>query len=275
MSTTPPTESFRPLSLHTVALRLIAVAVAIILVSVVTLLGHQRTTGLLSQNLHTVFWYVDVGREYNLATWYNSGLWLLLGALAAAIAAARPAYRRSWWLLAVVALFASVDEYLEIHERLDVPGNWIAERLPVDLGFTWVLIGAPIALVIGLLLLRLVLSLPRRALIGLVVGAGLFVAGAIGVESVNGLILQRHGGVVTNGFLYGTMVEELFEMSGVAVALASLISLVQHDARRGMLRLDPAVLPVPSAPRDRTRGTSAADTADRPGPGASRTAAGR
>src|SRR5699024_9387011 len=128
-----------------------------------SLLGHQRTEGRLSENLHVVFWYFDVGREYNLATWYNSGLWLVMGALAAAIAVARPALYRSWWLLAWVALFASVDEYLEVHERLDVPGDVLAQHLPVEIGFTWVFVGAPLALVVGALLLRLVLSLPRSA----------------------------------------------------------------------------------------------------------------
>ncbi|WP_263309639.1 hypothetical protein [Brachybacterium atlanticum] len=83
------------------------------------------------------------------------------------IALAGPAFRRSWWLLTVVALLASVDEHLEIHERFDVPGDRLAALLPLDVGFTRVLVGGPIALVIGLLVLHLVLPLPRRALIKL------------------------------------------------------------------------------------------------------------
>jgi hypothetical protein len=233
--------SFRPLSPHRIAVRLIAVAVVIILVALASLLAHQRTTGVTSQNLHTVFWYFDVGREYNMATWYNSGLWLLLGVLAAMIALARPVFRRSWWLLSVVALFASVDEYLEVHERFDVPGTWLAERLPFHVGFTWVLVGAPIALVIGLLLLRLVLSLPRRALIGILLGGATVLVGAIGVESLNGRHLAASDWVVDNRYIYGTMIEELLEMSGIAIALAALISLFQHDSASGHYRLDPQV----------------------------------
>ena len=64
---TPDEADFRPLSLPRIAARLIAVAVVIILVALVTLLAHQRTTGVTSQNFHTVFWYYDVGREYNLS----------------------------------------------------------------------------------------------------------------------------------------------------------------------------------------------------------------
>src|SRR5690625_775722 len=179
----PAPDAFRPLTLHKVALGLIVVAVVIILIALASLLGHQRTEGRLSENLHVVFWYFDVGREYNLATWYNSGLWLVMGALAAAIAVARPALHRSWWLLAGVALFASVDEYLEVHERLDVPGDVLAQHLPVEIGFTWVLVWAPIALVVGALLLRLVLSLPRRATLGVLLGGALFLTGAVGIRS--------------------------------------------------------------------------------------------
>lgn len=91
-----------------------------------------------------------------MTTWYRAGLWLVLGIRAATIAVARPAFRWSWWLLALVSRFASVDECLEVHERLDLPGNLLAERLPVDIGFTWVVLGMPIALA----LLRRVLSLP-------------------------------------------------------------------------------------------------------------------
>lgn len=249
MSSSPPAPAgFRPLPQYRVALCLIAVAATIIVVALVFLLAHQRTTGLLSQNLHTVFWYFDVGREYNLATWYNSGLWLLMGAVAAVIASARPLRRGAWWLVAAIALFASVDEYLEVHERLDLPADRLLERLPFDPGFSWVVLGAPIAVVIGLLLLRFVLALPSRVRNGLILGAVLFLLGAIGVESVNGMILAGNDHIVNNAFLYGTMLEELLEMSGVAIAFSSLLSLFQQDARSGVLRLDPAVLPAPTTP---------------------------
>ncbi|WP_114854767.1 hypothetical protein [Brachybacterium sp. YJGR34] len=242
MTTQPPApDDYRPLPMRRIALGLIGLALGIVVISLVFLTAHQRTTGLLSQNLHTVFWYFDVGREYNVATWFNSGLWLLMGVLAVAIALFRPPLRRSWWLLAVVALFASIDEYLEVHERLDVPGNRLMERLPFDLGFSWVLLGAPLGLAIALLLLRLVLSLPSRARAGIVLGGALFLVGALGVETLNGLVLARHDGLVTNAFLYGTMIEELCEMSGLSIALAALLGTVQRDRVQGTLRLDPAV----------------------------------
>src|SRR5690606_4926639 len=115
--------------------------------------------------------------------------------------------------------------------------------LPVTIGFSWVLLGAPIALVIVLLLLRLVLSLPPRARNGLFLGGALFLAGAVAVETLNGRILVGNDGIVNNAYIYSTMLEELLEMSGIAVAFASLLSLIQRDPVARVLRLDPALLP--------------------------------
>src|SRR5690625_4791130 len=129
---------------------------------------------------------------------------------------------------------ATTDIYtLSLHDALPI--------LPVEIGFTWVLVGAPIALVVGALLLRLVLSLPRRATLGVLLGGALFLTGAVGIETINGRILVANDMVVDNAYIYSTMVEELLEMSGVAVALSPLVSLIQYDAGRGVLRLDPAV----------------------------------
>ncbi|MFE7604773.1 hypothetical protein ACFU1Q_06360 [Brachybacterium paraconglomeratum] len=85
------------------------------------------------------------------------------------------------------------------------------------------------------------LSLPRRALIGILLGGALLLVGAVGVDSLNGRHLAASDWMVDNRYIYGTMLEELLEMIGIAVALGALISLFQHDARSGHHRLDPAV----------------------------------
>lgn len=234
-------SGYRALPLRRIATVLALLAVLIVLVSLATLLGHQRTEGRLSQDLHSVFWYFDVGREQNAATWYAAGLWLLLGAVAAAVALARPRRRWSWWLIAAVGVVASADEYLELHERLDIPAQRLAAVLPFDLWFTWVLVGLPIALLVGAVLLRTVIALPAASRLGIIVAGALFVVSAVGVETLNGRTLERADGVVTNAYLYGTMVEELCEMAAVGLALASVLALVQHRRADGTLRLDPRV----------------------------------
>lgn len=85
------------------------------------------------------------------------------------------------------------------------------------------------------------LLLPRRALIGILLGGALFLVGAVGVKSLNGRHLAASDWIVDNRYIYTTMLGELLEMSGIAVPLAALISLFQHDARSGHHRLDPAM----------------------------------
>ncbi|PWD50238.1 hypothetical protein C8046_05730 [Serinibacter arcticus] len=256
----------RPLPLVRIATVLSAIGVVIVVIALVTLTAHQRTEGRLSQDLHTVFWYFDVGREHNVATWYATGLWLLVAAVAVAIALSRPPRRRSWWVVATVATVASVDEALELHERLDGPAQRVAALLPFDLWFTWVLIGLPIALVVGAVLLRTILALPIASRIGILVAGTLFVLGAVGVETLNGRTLARADGVVTNTYLYATMVEEVVEMTAVSLALASLLALAQHSRATGTLRLDPRVSGrggAPSAARRRPPSGTRTQPADR------------
>lgn len=61
------------------------------------------------------------------------------------------------------------------------------------------------------------------------------------MESLNGRHLAASDWIVDNRYIYGTMIEELLEMSGIALALAALISLFQRDPASGHYRLDPAV----------------------------------
>lgn len=232
---------YRSLPLGRTAMVTGGLGVLVALIALTTLTLLQNVPAAYVDDVHTVFWHFDVGREHNVATWYSAGLWLLLAAASVAVALARPRRRASWWFIAVVATLASADEYLELHERLDGPAQRIAALLPFDLWFTWVLVGAPIALVVAALLLRAVLTLPPASRLGIVVAGALFVLGSVGVETLNGRTLERYDGVVTNAYLYGTMVEEVLEMVAVGLALASVLALVQHRRSDGTLRLDPRV----------------------------------
>ncbi|WP_135848358.1 hypothetical protein [Serinibacter arcticus] len=234
-------RGYRSLPLRRMAAVTAGIGLLITLIALATLTLLQNAPAQYFDDIHTVFWHFDVGREHNVATWYSAGLWLLLAVASIAIALARPQRPRSWWFIAVVATLASADEYLELHERLDGPAQSLATALPFDLWFTWVLVGLPIAVVVAAVLLRAVLSLPAASRLGIVVAGTLFVLGAVGVETVNGSILERNDGIVTNAYLYGTMVEEVLEMAAVGLALASVLALVQHRRSDGTLRLDPRV----------------------------------
>ncbi|MET3951296.1 hypothetical protein [Arthrobacter sp. UYEF36] len=178
------------------------------------------------------FYFFDVGREINLPTWFSAGLWITAGILAGYFARRASRHRRSWALFCVVCVVFSIDETLELHERLDAIGNELGRYLPLQLGFTWVIPGVLIAGLIVLSLLRMVLALPRTPRAGLLAAGIIFVGGGVGVETLSGLFVQ--GDTLPWQFFLLTLVEETLEMTGIALGVAALAHLIayRHSADR-------------------------------------------
>ena len=178
------------------------------------------------ERIHFWFYFFDVGREINVPTWFSAGLWILTGVVAGYIARKAGRFKKSWWLFASVCIFFSLDETLELHERLDLIGGRIALLLPFEVGFTWIIPGILIAAVLVLLLLRLVLSLPPAVRNGIIGAGATFVSGAVVVETISGNWILANG--MTWHFFAMVLVEETLEMAGVALCLASLLHLVEY-----------------------------------------------
>ena len=178
------------------------------------------------EDIHFWFYFFDVGREINVPTWFSAGVWIMIGVLAGYFARHATRFRFSWGFFSFLALFLSLDETLELHERLDGIGNELARYVPVQLGFTWVIPGVLIAALVCALLLRLVLSLPRAVKLGLFASGIVFVAGSVGAESLSGLAFLNEGAAPS--FFVLTVIEETLEMTGLALCLASLLHLLEH-----------------------------------------------
>jgi hypothetical protein len=206
------------------------------------------------------FYFFDVGRELNVPTWFSSGLWIAAGILAGYFARHASRHRRSWALFAVVCLVLSIDETLELHERLDGIGNALAKYVPVQLGFTWVIPGLLIAGLIVLSLLRMVLSLPRTPRTALLAAGIVFVGGGVGVETLSGFFIQ--GATLPWQFFLLTLIEETLEMTGIALlvaALAHIIAVRPSADRSTAYRVADRSLPEPGPAADPcTNGATAA-----------------
>jgi hypothetical protein len=170
------------------------------------------------------FYFFDVGREINVPTWFSAGLWIIAAALAGYFSRHASRYRSSWVLFSAVCIAFSIDETLELHERLDVIGAEIAQYLPLELGFTWVIPGALIAALVVGLLLRMVLSLPRGSRNGLIAAGVVFACGGLGVETLSGLFLEGDG--LPWQFFLLTLIEETLEMAGIALCIGALVHLI-------------------------------------------------
>lgn len=212
---------------------LVAASVAMVVVSMAShyLLYRQANV---PESLRVLWYLFDVGREYNIATWLNSGLWVTLGVVAG-LGALLTTRTWSWSLFALVAVLASIDEFAEVHERLDTIGNAIAGRLGIELWFTWVLAAIPIVIMVIAMLAPLALAMPRGQALLLVLGGALFLTGAVGIESLSGVVLAASGGVPDATFVWVTAIEELFEMVGIAVAIGAVAGLYTWTRREGRL----------------------------------------
>lgn len=186
--------------------------------------------------------YVKVGRffmlqnENSITTWFTVVLIalnaLLLSLNATAARQLRTGSALPWLILAVVIAYLSMDEMLELHERVGVA---VAHSLNFSdkITFPWVVTGLTFTVVVALSFLGFLRRLPRRTAKLFILAGGIYVGGALGVEVIESLTVSKFGmGAL---FHIEVMVEECMEMFGQALfAYALLDHLAQ---KRAVLRL--------------------------------------
>lgn len=177
------------------------------------------------ETLHSWFSLVDAHAEGNVSTWVNVCLWLLAGLCAGFLAYHARRHRKSWATLAVLAVYASLDDAVMLHERLNDIFADFGSSLAVAT-YAWIVPGAVIALVVAGVLMRMVLALPRSARNGLLLGGAVFVFGSIGLDGLGGFLFFQNG--YDGVFVVLATVEEACEMTGVALAIASILHLVER-----------------------------------------------
>lgn len=171
-------------------------------------------------------WF-DVNSERNVPTAW-SALLLLSCAVTAALLAVRGRGGSGWLLVALTCAFLALDESLELHERLGGLGASVADD---RLHFAWVVPGAALAGVVGLLLLRRLRTQPAEVRRRLVVAGAVYLTGALGLETVSGLVLRVHG-AGGKAYTLVTSLEEGLEMAGASLLLAALL-LQRRQAKPG------------------------------------------
>ncbi|GGV17147.1 hypothetical protein GCM10010182_42760 [Actinomadura cremea] len=135
----------------------------------------------------------NVGAESNLAAWWNSTLLLAVAGMAVLAAmltgpSARPG-RPTWLALAAATAWLSIDESVQVHERLAGVGKEWADGLGVSVPtYAWVLPGAAMALAGTVAAVLRARRLPRDQRAGLLGALAVYISGALVVEG-----LQRMG----------------------------------------------------------------------------------
>ena len=221
-----------------------------------------------ADKLQAVF---SVDAEESLATWWSAitlaGLGLVTWCVGHRRNDEQAIQRWAWRLLAAGFVFLSMDEACKLHERIgglvSVEGTFEHAR--------WILLWLPLAAISASLIFWKLWRSSPRVVVGLIIGAGVFLTGAVGVETFNGVNrvhaeieaaqlaesgAQVAGPIDRTGkanltYVLGTAVEECFEMLGVVVWYGVLYGALV----RMRTETEPAAEAEPSVPDVQVRKT--------------------
>lgn len=178
----------------------------------------------------------DLNGEQNVPATVSSLALLLASLLLACIAvqerALRSPRRRYWLILCLGFAYLAVDEAASLHEFF----NPVMRMLLGTRGWAtaWTALGIVAVLVVGLLFFRFLFAIRRRTASEFILAGGVFLTGAIVVETVSGIV--QNSRTQASLLFHGTVIlEETLEMLGVALFIRALLREMQ--ARRLNLRL--------------------------------------
>ena len=166
-------------------------------------------------------WLLDVDSEDSFYTWFSASLIFLNAAMLYLIGVTVRTGRWSWLFLAGIFAVLSADEAMSFHERASGILSGMIGAGGVFY-FAWVI---PALVLCGLGALAYIPFLKRlgRPYAGLfILSAALFIAGAVGIEMVAGVIVQD-GGTSSLAYRLATNVEETLEGVGMVVFLYTLL----------------------------------------------------
>jgi hypothetical protein len=171
--------------------------------------------------------FLNLDREMNLPTWYSTFMLALSAFLLELIARGKreeqDRFWRRWRLLSWIFWFLAADEILSIHEVLIIPQVAQTLHLPWFLHSMWVIPGM---MLVGVFLWKywpFTRSLPLRSRRHLVMAAGLYIGGALGMEMVGSYVAEWQGQQHLPYALLA-MTEEILEMMGIVVFIYGLLS---------------------------------------------------
>ena len=182
----------------------------------------------------------SVSSEGKIPTWYSACTLVFCSLLLAIIAADNYQKRRSyslhWSGLALLFALLSLDEATSLHEMTTLPlQSFLNTSGP--LLFAWVIPALVFVIAFGLLYLRFLIFLAPQTRRLFLLSGFVYVFGALGMEMIGSAYVSSHGRDLTYGIL-ATM-EEILEMSGIALFIFSLIDYLEEQTATVSFRLQP------------------------------------
>jgi hypothetical protein len=177
------------------------------------------------------------GREGNFPTFFSavllliaSALFGLIGCSVRAVGGVRSGY---WMALAGVFFFLTLDEAVQIHEKLDTDLIWGSIKTSGFLAWPWVILYGGLVVVFGVFFARFWAGLPVTVKWPYAVAAAMYVGAALGFEMQEAHVYTEAGGP-TPAFDILVTIEEFLEMSAILIAI--------YTSLRFLSQIQPAAL---------------------------------
>ncbi|MGB6153408.1 MAG: hypothetical protein WBG48_15620 [Pricia sp.] len=182
-------------------------------------------------NINWLFNLFNIRTEGNMAAYYSSMTILLAALLLAFISLVRKINGLSyslWLILSAIFLYLSVDEAVQLHERVGViiDNNF---NLTGYLSWGWVIpYGILFIIFAGVYYFKFLPQLPKNIFWLFIISGAIFVMGAIGVEMIGAKNFHSDNfSEVVNAICYS--IEEGLEMLGIALFIYALLLYIKEE----------------------------------------------
>jgi len=212
----------KPLSINLDAKRttiiLLAIMSALIAIHLLAMQANFNESLGWKKALDFEYWHVaifDLDEEESFGTWFSTSILLFASVLsllvAASLRSAMDSMHRWWALLGLGFCLLSIDEVVGLHELF----NSLYEEIP------WTTAGFSLFVVAGLCFLPFLWHYRWRTSSLFMVAGIIYASGAIGVERYSGTDINSLGYNMLTGL------EEGLEMSGVIIAIYTLLDFIR------------------------------------------------
>ncbi len=186
-----------------------------------------------SRTAKNIIKWFDFNLENNVPTWFS----VIILAFAALLLFIIYIHQNKlqvkksfyWLVLAVIFVFLSVDESVQVHEEVArILRPSVGESMNGFLYWAWVVPYSIFVIAAGVFFLRFVLSLPAAIRNLFFIGGAMYISGALLLEFPEGYFYKVYGlDHIYNRILY--CIEELFEMGGVVIFIYALLNYMKDN----------------------------------------------
>lgn len=174
--------------------------------------------------------YFDFNTEGNFPALYSAlalGLCSFILAMTSRLKKSLAAKdHQSWMFLSFIFLCLAFDEFCSVHELLNPILRKLLQQPKGWLYFPWVTIGLAFTIIFLIFFRKFIYNLPSKIRTLLLIAGGLYLMGALGLEMINGYIVESMG---FDNLVYGIIstIAELLEMLGVVIFIHGLLVYIQ------------------------------------------------